>query len=119
MLFVAAAIAFALSAQDASASPEPMKCEVGPVSKAYGGSEWLVYGCTDDRTLVFVSAPGSPAMPFWFMSTPSEDGYRLYGEGNGSQDATRPAYDELTKMTEVERDALLTQTKAVAAVPTS
>ena len=60
-------------------------------------------------------APGNPAMPFVFILTPDADGYRLHGEGTGAQDATRPAFEELSQMTEAERNALLTETKAAAA----
>ncbi len=119
MLFAAVALTVALGAQDAAAQPEPMACEVGPVTRTYGQSGWLVYGCSDDRTLVFVSAPGNPAMPFVFISTPDADGYRLYGEGTGAQDATGPAFDDLNQMTEVARNALLTETKAAAAAAPS
>lgn len=118
MLIAAVALTVAFGIQDATQQPEPMACEVGPVTRAYGQSDWLVYGCADDRSLVFVSAPGNPAMPFVFISTPDADGYRLYGEGSGSQDATRPAFEDMSQMTEAERNALLEETKAATvAVP--
>jgi len=119
MLLAAVTLTVALGVQDAPAQPEPMACEIGPVTRTYGQSGWLVYGCSDERTLVFVSAPGNPAMPFVFISTPNADGYRLYGEGTGSQDATRPAFDDLSQMTEAARNALLIETKAAAAAAPS
>ena len=114
MLLAAVVFTVAFGLQNAEAQPGPMACEVGPVTRTYGQSDWLVYSCTDERSLVFVSAPGNPAMPFVFISTPNADGYRLYGEGSGSEDATRPAYEDLARMTEAERDALLTETEAAA-----
>ena len=114
MLLAAAAFTVAFGLQDAGPQPEPMACEMGPVTRTYGQSGWLVYACADNRTLVFVSAPGNPAMPFVFISTPTPDGYRLQGEGNGSQDATRPAFEDLSRMTEAERNALLAETKAAS-----
>lgn len=119
MLIAAAAFTVALGLQDATAQPEPMACELGPVTRAYGQSDWLVYGCADERSLVFVSAPGNPAMPFVFILSPDADGYRLHGEGSGSQDATRPAFEDLSRMTEAERNALLAETRAAAVAASS
>ena len=113
-MLTALLISTALAAeQTPESAPSSRVCEVGPITRSYGGSEWLVYSCDDEHTLVFVSAPGSPAMPFVFMSFPEGEGYRLYGEGNGSQDATRPAYEVLSQMTEADRNALLAETRAV------
>ena len=119
MLVAAVAFTVAVELQDVGAQPGPMACELGPVTRTYGQSDWLVYSCSDEQSLVFVSAPGNAAMPFVFISTPTADGYRLYGEGSGSQDATRPAYEDLTRMTEEERDALLTETKEAATAVSS
>ena len=79
MLFAAVALTVAFGMQDAVAQPEPMACEVGPVTRTYGQSGWLVYGCSDKRSLVFVSAPGNPAKilpisdPKKFSLSPAEE----------------------------------------------
>ncbi|MEJ1967191.1 MAG: hypothetical protein WDN03_00930 [Rhizomicrobium sp.] len=56
------------------------QCKTGPVTKLYGGPTWLVYSCDDDRSVVIVSAPGSPAAPFYFSYFPEAGGYHLSGE---------------------------------------
>ena len=75
---------------------EPMDCSIGQIEKTFGGTRWLVHGCSDGKSVVVVSAPGNPAMPFYFFVYPEGEGYRLYGEGNGDRAATKPAYDELS-----------------------
>jgi hypothetical protein len=50
-LLTGAVLAGAEFAQSASEGPS-MQCDVGPLTKSYGGSNWLVYGCVDQQTLV-------------------------------------------------------------------
>jgi hypothetical protein len=38
-----------------------------PAEKTVGKTPWLVYGCGDGRSVVVVAAPGSAAMPFYFI----------------------------------------------------
>jgi len=90
-----------------------LNCDIGPVNKTYGGTQWLVYSCDDNRTLVIVSAPGSPAMFYVFTFYAREKGYQLSGEGNGSKEATAAAFDELKVLSERDIKALIGQTKNV------
>lgn len=90
-----------------------MACEVGPLQKTYGGTEWVVYSCTDDRTVVIHSAAGNPAMPFYFMFFQQDSTLRLYGEGTGDKKYTEAAFKELEPMTEQDVAALVQETKAV------
>ena len=96
-----------------AATPGQLKCEIGPLDKTYGMTQWLVYGCTDDRTAVIVSAPGNPAFPFVFAFVANEKGYRLYGEGTGRKDATEAAFNELKALSEKDIVTLIEQTKTV------
>ena len=89
-----------------------LKCDIGPVTKIYGKTQWLVYSCSDERTVVIVSAPGNPAMPFYFTFYPQGNGYQLSGEGTGRKDATSAAFDELKALSEQDIAALIEQTKA-------
>ena len=100
-------------AQQASSSAAPTKCDIGPVKRTFGGTKWLVYSCNDQISLVIVSAPGNPAMPFYFFLTPEGASYRLMGEGNGSKTASKAALDDLSKLTRAEIAALFAATKAV------
>lgn len=106
---VAILVSFAAVADE---SPQ-LKCDVGPVTRVYGGSNWLVYSCDDNQSLVFVSAPDSKAAPFIFMLHPSAKGYQLHGEGTGNKQVTDAALKELKALTEREVVALVAETKSV------
>jgi hypothetical protein len=84
----------------ASAGPPGLNCALGPAAKTFGGSQWLVYACDDNHSVVVVSAPGSPAMPFFFMFSFGNGRYRLQGEGTGEKVATDAAYKQLSVLTE-------------------
>ena len=88
-----------------------LKCEIGPVTKTYGNTPWLVYSYDDNQTVVVISAPGNPAMPFYFMFSRHKDSYRLSGEGTGSKDATKAAFEQLKALSEPDIAALIQQTK--------
>jgi hypothetical protein len=98
-----------------AASEEPkaqhLKCEIGPINKTYGKSQWLAYSCDDSLTLVIVAAPGNPAMPFYFMFSPHEKGYQLSGEGTGQKDATDAAFNDLHGLSANDIAAVIEQTK--------
>jgi hypothetical protein len=80
---------------------EPMKCKTGPIKQTYGGNSWLVYGCSDNESIVVVSAAGNPAMPFFFSISKKSGEYKVSGEGNGNKVATDAAYKELVTLNEV------------------
>jgi hypothetical protein len=86
-----------------SANPN---CKGGPIEKTYGGTKWNVYGCDDKKSLVIVTAPGNPAMPFYFSFTPNEGGYHLHGEGTGDTKVTDAAYKDLAGLTDADIAAL-------------
>jgi hypothetical protein len=88
-----------------------LSCKSGPLSKTFGNSSWLVFGCDDNRTAVVVAAPGNPASPFYFTLSVGNDGYRLTGEGTGNRRATDPAYRELHALSPQQVLDLITQTK--------
>ncbi len=91
------------------AAAEDAACNRGPLRKTYGSTPWLVYGCTDGQTLVVVSAPGSPAMPFVFSFAKDKGQYHLRGEGTGSRDASQAAFEELQMLSEKEIAELIDQ----------
>jgi hypothetical protein len=96
-----------------AASPPSLECKVGPVSKSYGGSTWLVYSCNDNRSLAFVSASGSPAFPLMFFAFVGSKDLKLYGEGTGNKQVTDAAYKELSALTAKDLAALAAQARAV------
>ncbi len=107
----AAFLSFLLAGQADCAETSSLSCKAGPVTKIYGKTRWLVYGCVDDRSMVIVTAPGNRASPFYFMLSPQKDGYHLTGEGTGDKAATDAAYRDLSKLSEKDIEALISETK--------
>ena len=109
LVLIVGTVSFAKGTHAADAPP--LKCEVGPVTKQYGNTDWLVYGCEDKRSLVIVTAPGSPAMPFYFFYLHSHKGYELRGEGAGNKRLTDAAFNDLKHLTEDQIASLLVETQ--------
>ena len=101
----------AVAAAPPSSSPT-LSCTLGPVSKVFGGSTWLVYGCNDGRSVIVVSGPSNPAMPFYFIFAYGPKGMELYGEGSGNKQATGAAFKELKALSQADVGALFQQAKA-------
>ena len=99
------------TAQAQDAKPPPLKCETGPVHRQYGGTDWVVYSCNDEQTMVVVSAAGNPAGPFYFLLSRRSGTYAIYGEGNGSKTASKAAGDELSQLSQATLADLLAATK--------
>jgi hypothetical protein len=91
---------------------QPLKCTTGPITKMYGGAQWLVYSCDDGRSVVVISAPGNPAMPSQFTLSPQGEEYQLSGEGSGNADATAAAVMDLKALSSKDINSLIQQTKA-------
>ncbi|WP_193369938.1 hypothetical protein [Pelagibius marinus] len=99
------------NAGQSEAGQTDLVCETGPVTKTFGQSQWLVYSCSDRRTVVVMSAPGNPAMPFYFVIYPSATGYQLGGEGTGDQEFTAAAFSELQALSPTEIENLVQETR--------
>ena len=98
----------AVFAPPVSAQQAPLDCSVGPLSKTYGSTPWLVYACSDEKSVVVMSAPGSPAAPFYFILFQKEGRYVVGGEGTGPKNVTDRAYAELVRLSEAEIAGLIT-----------
>lgn len=103
------------SAQAITGSSAPLDCSRGPVSETYGAASWWVYACSDQRSVVLMSAPGSPAAPFYFMFSADGSRYRLSGEGTGSKAITDQACQELTLLSEAQIQQLFVLAASAAA----
>ncbi len=112
-LFLLLTPASAESRQDAQ-SPQAMRCETGPITKTFGGTEWIVYSCDDEVSLVVVSAQGNPAFPFFFYLQRKAESYQVVGEGNGDKRASEAAGRVLSELSSAEIAALLAATKTAA-----
>ncbi len=88
------------------AQPPSLHCNLGPIEKTYGGTEWNVYGCDDRQSVAIITAPGNPATPFIFFFSHNSGGYQLHGEGTGDKKITDKAYNELAALTELDIAAL-------------
>jgi hypothetical protein len=113
LLFTAAApVTLAALADSAATSTPSLTCDTGPITETYGATEWLVYSCSDSRTLVLLSAPRNPATPFYFTLYPGESGYLVAGEGNGNEGVTDAALAEIKALTSAEIENLIESTKS-------
>jgi len=93
--------------QGQDAASEPLQCMAGPVQRSFGETEWLTYACADHSTLIVVSAPGNPAMPFVFTLSRTDAGVRVSGEGNGDRGATAAAFEDLKKVSVEDLDRMV------------
>jgi hypothetical protein len=93
-------------------------CDRGPFgSKTYGGTAWDIYGCNDNRSVAVVTAPGNPALPFYFLFAERNGQYRLSGEGTGRPEITRKAYADLVQLSQKDIQALVQATQKAAPRP--
>ena len=103
-----------VAAADAHAqgpSQPRLVCDRGPVTtKTFGGTPWQIYGCNDSRSVAIVTAPGSPALPFYFLLAWVNGVYTVSGEGTGKRELTAKAYDEISKLSRQQIDALVNET---------
>ena len=103
-------------AQQGNEKAPALDCSTGPVSKSYGATPWLVYACSDWKSIVAVSASGSPASPFYFMLYPKDGRYVVVGEGTGSKAHTDRAYAELARLTGQDVADLITAARSKGVV---
>ena len=105
------AAALPATGQEPGAEPRSLKCDMGPLPKTYGGTDWLVFSCADNRTVLIVAAPGNPATPFYFVFSPRGNGHQLSAEGTGRRDTTTAAFIDLKLLTERDIAELIKDTK--------
>jgi hypothetical protein len=111
-LLVFALLGFAFGAASIEAAPA-LTCKIGPIERSYGGTKWLVYGCDDKKSVILVSAPGSPALPFVFIFAANRGSYSLHGEGTGRKAPTDAAMKELSKLSDAEIESLFAEAARV------
>lgn len=114
LLFVSASLLPATT--QASAVAPKMKCMVGPVTKKYGKSSWLVYSCEDGKSIQIVSDPTNKSIRFRFTFIADDGGYALHGEGQGDKRVTDAAYQDLNALGEADIAALVSETRKASGV---
>jgi hypothetical protein len=89
-------------AQQPSSDAEPpqLKCDSGPLTRTFGKTPWYVYACDDGHSVAVVTAPGNPAMPFYFFFVWNSKGFDLRGEGTGNKEITDAAFEDLKALTD-------------------
>jgi len=108
---LSSALAVSTDAVAQGPSQPKLVCDRGPVAtKTFGGTPWQIYGCSDNRSVAIVTAPGSPAIPFYFLLAWINGVYTVSGEGTGRRDLTAKAYNDITKLTRPQIDALVNET---------
>lgn len=103
-----------LSPQAAAQQPT-LDCSTGPALRTYGSTPWLVYTCSDGKSVVVISSPGSPAAPFYFMFSQKNGKYALVGEGTAPKSQTDPAYAELVRLKDKDIAGLIQAAKQAKA----
>jgi hypothetical protein len=98
-----------------AAAGNTLTCNIGPLAKSYGGGQWLVYGCSDGKSVVLITQDGTPGAPFIFSFLYTGEKMTLHGEGTGNQQATDAAFKELNALSQADVAALFQQAKARAA----
>ena len=98
-------------AQEAAAAR--LDCAIGPVHKTFGAAPWLVFACSDAKSLVIVSAPGNAGNPFFFKIYVKDGRRHVVAEGAGSKKVTAAAYNELAKLAEADVAALISAANAI------
>jgi hypothetical protein len=115
-LLIALAL-FLMAGQCLAAESPTLRCDVGPVTKVFGKTNWLAYSCSDRTSIVFIAAPGSVAAPFYFFLHRWNGTYQAQGEGNGNKQATDAAYVQIKALTVPQVTAIIGETIKAAAKP--
>ena len=94
-----------------AAADDNLGCDIGPVAKTFGGTPWLVYSCKEDRHLMFVSAPNSPAGQAIFMLFWDSDHWTVMDLGMGKKSAVEAMRRDLQSLPEPAILDLIEETK--------
>jgi len=104
-----------LAASPCLAGEPTLECDVGPVTKTFGNTDWLAYSCRDRSSIVFIAAPGSVAEPYYFFLHRWNGKYLTQGEGNGNQKSVVAANAQIRALTTAQVTAIVNETIRAAA----
>jgi hypothetical protein len=89
LLALAAATAAYPVASRGRPLPQPQKvsmsCDIGPVERTFGETNWTVYACDDGSTVTISAAGNNPAKPFYFVLRLVGGRYDITGQGTGDK----------------------------------
>ena len=98
LLLLSVAIAFSPVVAGQAPTSAPVGCMIGPLTRTIGGNAWLVYACSDGKSIAVVSTPGVAPTWFYYIVSPRGGGYAVSGESSGDKSLTKPVYEELSAM---------------------
>ena len=98
LLTLALAFSPVVSGQAPDQTASSVSCMIGPLTKTIGGNAWLVYACTDGKSLAVVSTPNVAPTWFYFVVAPKGGGYGVSGQSSGDKSITKPVFEELSAM---------------------
>lgn len=105
----------AVRAADDNASDEKrMVCETGPLVRAFGGHDWVVYACNDDASMIIMAPPETEAGRSFLFLGAGADGYDIAAEADGDRAITQAARDEIASMSTRELAGLLAEVRLAA-----
>ena len=97
----------------AAHKPVPIEqCDVGPVTRNFSGTPWLVYSCHDQYRLLFVAPPVNPAGPGTIVLSRTGEIMHVDVVSTGDHRTATEAGQAIGGLTPQEFDALIGQTKA-------
>ena len=117
---VATATAPAAAQEEGAPSAEPQKtslsCDIGPVERTFGGTNWTVYACDDGSTVTISAAGNNPAKPFYFILRLVGGHYDVTGQGTGDKAASDAAGKEIKALSDDGIREVLKTAQAVGKV---
>ncbi|NCP18122.1 MAG: hypothetical protein GW855_03040 [Erythrobacter sp.] len=93
-------------------SSESLDCSYGGFDREFGGTRWIVFGCSDRQTIVIATAKNNPGGPFYFIRYPKDGGFSLAGEGTGDKAYTKAAFEQLKAMSDAQWSRVLSEVNA-------
>ena len=112
-LLASVLVAVPYCAQAQGKDAPAMECNLGPLTRTFGGTPWLVYSCSDGTSIVVVTKEENPAAPFYFFVFKREGKYVVFGEGTGAKSITDLAYNELIKLKAEDIRSLIAASKRI------
>lgn len=103
---------FVISASSGLAATTTMDCSKNQLTRTFGGSQWLILGCGNNRNILIIQpAPGNPAGAS-FLVFPNAQVNRLNGAQPGDKATEDAAYQDIQKLTPSDVAALIEAVRA-------
>jgi len=105
-----------------SPSSTQLSCDIGPVTKNYGGRDWLAYSCQDGASLKFTLVTQNNRAHCEITKGPGYKNGQIFGTVMGGNceaaandpslfEAVNAAHMQIGRMTPAETEALIAETR--------